>query len=234
MRNNPGELGQMTQAADRKRCCSLVMSLLPARSPRQAKCLEWREAESECRNAKASRHTSRLLYRRSRTDPAGRTGAILHRRERQSRDRRRPDSSVRRTCRSCHKAEYQQYAKTRHAGLSIAKGAHMSCETCHGPGQAPRRRRAGSAGRRRENRCRDQADFFVPRESQAEFGALPAVPLDQPEQSNFQHSPHAAHGVACNDCHATHLVTRRLAAPARPPPQRRFSRCRNCPKRNDG
>src|SRR5262245_54443326 len=38
-------------------------------------------------------------------------------------------------CRSCHKAESQQFFKTRHAQLSSPKNPAMSCETCHGPGK---------------------------------------------------------------------------------------------------
>src|SRR5438094_7492698 len=38
-------------------------------------------------------------------------------------------------CRACHKSEFGQYSKTRHASVSTDHGASMDCETCHGPGK---------------------------------------------------------------------------------------------------
>jgi len=40
-------------------------------------------------------------------------------------------------CRSCHKAEFQEYGKTKHAALPPARAnAVTGCEMCHGPGKA--------------------------------------------------------------------------------------------------
>src|SRR3954463_13446084 len=39
-------------------------------------------------------------------------------------------------CRSCHRAEFQEFGKTRHAAITPVKpGAVTGCETCHGPGK---------------------------------------------------------------------------------------------------
>jgi len=40
-------------------------------------------------------------------------------------------------CRSCHRAEFLQYGKTKHAALPAAHADSVTgCEMCHGPGKA--------------------------------------------------------------------------------------------------
>src|SRR5512140_1756163 len=40
------------------------------------------------------------------------------------------------TCRTCHRAEFQEFNKTHHAHLNLKSDAVTGCEMCHGGGKA--------------------------------------------------------------------------------------------------
>jgi hypothetical protein len=119
-------------------------------------------------------------------------------------------------CRACHKSEFGQYAKTRHATVSASRnGPAMECETCHGGGKAHADAEEAAHG--------DDAKTTVANRLIFAFRANPKQNADRcqqchqssVEQAKFGHSTHANHGVSCNDCHATHLVAAE-PAPSRP------------------
>ena len=110
-------------------------------------------------------------------------------------------------CRSCHKAEFQEFGKTKHAGLPPAHAnAVTGCEMCHGAGKAHADAEEAAHGDDAKTVGRQETDLRVPRQSQAEFRALPAMPPEQPGSEGLWPLDHMQHGVACNDCHSTHLV----------------------------
>jgi predicted CXXCH cytochrome family protein len=110
-------------------------------------------------------------------------------------------------CRSCHKAESQQYTKTRHAALSIAKDSLMNCETCHGPGKPHVDAVQAAQGDDAKISAATKLIFSFRGNPQQNSARCQQCHSSSSEQSRFLHSPHATHGVACNSCHATHLVS---------------------------
>lgn len=110
-------------------------------------------------------------------------------------------------CTSCHKAESVVFAKTSHAGIK-ATGANsvVGCEMCHGGGKAHSDAEEAAQG--------DEAKAAAAAKLIFAFKANPAENGERclrchqssVTQKDFAHSEHARYGVACNDCHATHLV----------------------------
>jgi len=111
------------------------------------------------------------------------------------------------TCRSCHKAEFQQFAKTRHASLSTAKNSLMNCETCHGPGKPHVDAIGAAQGDDAKTLAATKLIFSFRANPQQNSERCQQCHASSGEQSKFLHSPHATHGVSCNTCHVAHLVT---------------------------
>ena len=110
-------------------------------------------------------------------------------------------------CEACHKAEFTEFSKTHHSEIKPARADSVTgCEMCHGPGahaEALVKRRGDDA----KTAAANKLIFFVPRESQAECGTLPGVPLQSSrDQKDFTHSEHLQHGVDCSSCHSMHLT----------------------------
>jgi predicted CXXCH cytochrome family protein len=110
-------------------------------------------------------------------------------------------------CRSCHKPEFEEFNKTVHAKIKPAKeGLVTGCEVCHGPGKAHADAEQAAHGDDAKTATANKLIFAFkgsPRESWERCGQCHD---SSHEQSKFQQSTHARHGVACSDCHATHLV----------------------------
>lgn len=112
-------------------------------------------------------------------------------------------------CRSCHKAEFTEFQKTAHAKV-VAPGKNYitGCEVCHGPGKAHADAVEATHG--------DDAKIAVALKEFPIF-AFRGNPQENAErcmtchissrqQEFFAESGHAAHGLSCDQCHATHLV----------------------------
>ena len=108
-------------------------------------------------------------------------------------------------CRSCHKAEFQQFGKTRHAEGSGAEPAN-GCETCHGPGKAHADAEAAAQGDDAKTTAANKLIFAFRANPKQNSERCIQCHASSRDQAGFGHSTHANHGVACNDCHATHLV----------------------------
>ncbi len=91
----------------------------------------------------------------------------------------------------------------RHSTASFVTG----CETCHGPGQAHADAEENAAG--------DPAKELAGTKLIYSFNGSPkensehclTCHVTSRQQEGFDHSSHAAAGVACSECHAAHLVT---------------------------
>jgi predicted CXXCH cytochrome family protein len=115
-------------------------------------------------------------------------------------------------CRSCHKAEFVEFTKTKHAELTTLKDAAAGCETCHGPGKAHVEGEAAARGDDTKIAAAAKLIFSFrgkPAENSKRCMTCHVTSLDQ---SKFQHSTHSMHGVSCNDCHSTHLVEHHVSA----------------------
>jgi predicted CXXCH cytochrome family protein len=109
-------------------------------------------------------------------------------------------------CRSCHKPEFAEFNKTAHATLPEHKDAVVGCEACHGPGKLHADAQEAAHG--------DDAKSAEANKLIFAFKANPKVNSEKcmqchqsaKDQAQFEHSNHAAHGVACSECHSIHLT----------------------------
>lgn len=110
-------------------------------------------------------------------------------------------------CLDCHVAQGEQFAKTVHAKAAPANAAYgAGCESCHGPGKAHAEGMQNSEG--------DDAKIEAARKLIFAFKANPAqnsarcmsCHITSQDQSQFDRSEHHFNGVACNTCHAPHLL----------------------------
>jgi predicted CXXCH cytochrome family protein len=120
-------------------------------------------------------------------------------------------------CIACHAAEGAQFAKTVHAKAAPATATFgTGCESCHGPGKA--HVEAMAAG-----------NVDAGKKAIFSFNAKPAENAarcmgchnSSPDQRLFDRSEHKMMGVACNQCHSSHLV---IAAKA--PPKTEFAQAK--------
>lgn len=113
------------------------------------------------------------------------------------------------TCRDCHKSESIEYEKTAHATIVFPGKEYIhGCETCHGPGKAH-----ADAVQAAHGDDADTAKALVEHpifafKGSAEENAARCLTchVSSKQQSLFEHSEHAGHGVACSQCHSAHLV----------------------------
>jgi predicted CXXCH cytochrome family protein len=112
-------------------------------------------------------------------------------------------------CRDCHKSETVQYEKTGHAKIAFPGLDYIhGCETCHGPGKAHSDSVQAAHG--------DDADiakalvehpiFAFKGTSEENASRCLSCHISSKQQSLFEHSEHASHGLSCNQCHSAHLV----------------------------
>ena len=110
-------------------------------------------------------------------------------------------------CLDCHVSEGEQFNKTVHAKAAPANATYgAGCESCHGPGKAHAEGMMNSEG--------DDAKIAAAKLLIFGFHANPAensarcmsCHITSQDQSQFDRSEHVFNGVACNTCHAPHLV----------------------------
>jgi predicted CXXCH cytochrome family protein len=110
-------------------------------------------------------------------------------------------------CRNCHKAEVIQYEKTRHSDLKPARtDSVIGCEMCHGPGKAHSDAAQAAQGDDAKTAAASKLIFSFNGNPKRNSAVCIQCHATSKEQSGYSHSTHANHGVACQDCHATHLV----------------------------
>lgn len=130
-------------------------------------------------------------------------------------------------CRSCHKPEYREYEKTAHAKISVpGKDFVSGCEACHGPGKAHADAiEAAEGDDAKTAQALSDHPIFSFGVNQKITSALHDSPIfnfrstakenaahcllchtSSKQQDFFEHSAHMAHGVACSQCHTSHLV----------------------------
>lgn len=131
-------------------------------------------------------------------------------------------------CRSCHKPEYREYEKTLHASVTVPGKSYISgCEVCHGPGKAHSDAVEAAEGEEGKTlRALQEHPIFSFSVNQKITAALKQYPIfhfranskenaahcllchiSSKQQDFFEHSTHVAHGLSCDQCHTSHLVT---------------------------
>src|SRR5271169_3428205 len=130
-------------------------------------------------------------------------------------------------CRSCHKPEFRLYEKTPHAKITVPGKSYISgCEVCHGPGKAHSDAVEDAEGDEgKTKRALEEHPIFSFSVNVKISEALKQYPIfhfrsdskenaahcllchvSSKQQEFFEHSAHVAHGLSCNQCHASHLV----------------------------
>lgn len=112
-------------------------------------------------------------------------------------------------CKSCHKAEFTEFAKTPHANLALPGAKSITgCESCHGPGKAHADAMENAEGDDAKIAAGlKQFPVFVFKGSPKENAErCLTCHITSKQQESFAHSQHATAGLSCNQCHATHLV----------------------------
>ena len=111
------------------------------------------------------------------------------------------------TCAGCHPSELKQFNKTQHAvmqkpGPNVVTG----CETCHGPGAAHADAMFAAGGDAAKVAAGKKLIFAFNSNPKANAERCMGCHNTNNDQKEFGRSTHARHGVACQDCHSTHLV----------------------------
>jgi predicted CXXCH cytochrome family protein len=110
-------------------------------------------------------------------------------------------------CRTCHRAEFLEYGKTRHSTFDSSKPDVVTgCEMCHGPGEA--HADAEEAAKGDDAKAKEATKLIFSFKANPKKNAERCLQCHQSSatQKDFTHSPHVQHGVACNSCHSMHLV----------------------------
>ena len=131
-------------------------------------------------------------------------------------------------CRSCHKPEFRMYEKTAHAKVTVPGKSYISgCEVCHGPGKAHSDAiEAAEGDEGKTQRALSEHPIFSFSVNEKITEALKQFPIfhfrsnskenaarclfchvSSKQQEFFEHSAHVAHGMSCDQCHTSHLVT---------------------------
>jgi len=80
------------------------------------------------------------------------------------------------------------------------------CETCHGPGKAHADAEQDAAGDAAKELAGTRLIFTFHGSPKENSERCLTCHITSRQQENFAHSRHAAAGVSCNECHASHLV----------------------------
>ncbi len=110
------------------------------------------------------------------------------------------------SCRSCHKAEFQEFNKTHHAHLKLQKDAVAGCEMCHGGGKAHNDAEEAAQGDDAKTAAANKLIFSFQGNPKQNAERCMQCHQSSLNQRDFVHSSHLLHGVSCNTCHSMHLV----------------------------
>ncbi len=80
------------------------------------------------------------------------------------------------------------------------------CETCHGPGKAHAEAEQDAAGDSAKEMAGAKLIFSFHASPKENSEHCMTCHITSQKQEGFAHSQHAAAGVSCNECHASHLV----------------------------
>ncbi len=97
------------------------------------------------------------------------------------------------SCITCHAEVGKSFANNPHSKLALQHGGKgITCESCHGPGQA----HVDGGG--------DIAKIFLPSKAPASQVDATCLGCHAGVHPNFDRSPHAKAGLSCISCHSVH------------------------------
>ena len=113
----------------------------------------------------------------------------------------------RETCAGCHPDQANQFAKTVHARAE-ARGATYGtgCESCHGPGKAHAEAQMDAAGDMAKIAAGKKLIFAFHGKPAENAARCLACHSSSRDQDLYDRSAHKLQGVACEQCHAAHLL----------------------------
>jgi predicted CXXCH cytochrome family protein len=124
-------------------------------------------------------------------------------------------------CRACHRSESTQFHKTSHADVTDGPRT-MDCETCHGAGKPHADAEEAAHGDDAKTLEANKLIFAFKASPQENAARCLTCHITSEQQKDFAHSRHAATGVSCELCHATHLVVADAGPRLAPPAQAHF------------
>jgi DmsE family decaheme c-type cytochrome len=99
------------------------------------------------------------------------------------------------TCALCHAAVSKQFGSDPHSALALLhQGKGVTCESCHGPGQA----HVESGG--------VKSKIFDFKTAPAKVADAKCLSCHLGTHANFERSAHSLAGVGCTSCHSVHAV----------------------------
>ena len=120
-------------------------------------------------------------------------------------------------CVECHKSESAQFHKTVHATAKWDEKKYGSgCESCHGPGKAHADAMKVARGDDEKIQAAVKLIFSFRSSAAENSSRCLTCHVTNHEQALFNRSEHQLHGVACQTCHAPHLVEAGRAEKAQP------------------
>src|SRR5258708_11137639 len=103
-------------------------------------------------------------------------------------------------CRSCHKAEFQEYGKTKHASLPAAHANSVTgCEMCHGAGKAHADAEEAAHGDDAKTAAATKLIFALHAHPKQNSERCLQCHQSSRTQSAFDHSTHMQHAAPCLD-----------------------------------
>lgn len=111
------------------------------------------------------------------------------------------------SCIDCHKSRVTQTSKTVHSHAAVA-GTEIgtSCEACHGPGKEHTDRENEAERTKTKDPAAAKLIFSFNRSPEANSAPCLACHNSSKDHDLFTRSEHKLQAVACNECHAAHLV----------------------------
>jgi predicted CXXCH cytochrome family protein len=129
-------------------------------------------------------------------------------------------------CMACHPAEAEQFGKTIHASAAPASAKYgTGCESCHGPGKAHVDAMADAGTDAAKVAAGKKLIFSFQGKPDENAAHCLNCHTSSPDQRLFDRSQHKMLGVACNQCHSSHLLVAaagKRAAPQIEYPQAKF------------
>ena len=109
----------------------------------------------------------------------------------------------------CHTSRAVQTSKTVHIRTDVAgMSTHASCETCHGPGKEHTDREKEADRIKKKDPDAAKLIFNFDRSPETNSAPCLACHRSSREHDLYSRSEHKLQAVACNECHASHLVVK--------------------------